>query len=320
MCHTWQPFDVGLDVIIATRNNNIYSYFLHNANKDVMQEVLSNGILHEKYGYTPFGKSTSIVETNIGFSSESKDFILDIINYNYRYYYPLWGRWTKRDLFEERGGTNLYTMINNNTVNNFDILGLKCETKKQHMQLAGGILTYYGIEVNYEKTECDCCENGIKGKKGIITQNGTISVSAGAGFDVDFGDLDFTINWPWIGPVEHHLAVALHLSITSFAINHTFSSETEYDDCKGISPETTRFCWKPSLDCGMQSINVGNRNFGLIGEAYARFEGKLCILISPSGVSIDEISMGISANVRGSAFIGNREFRFEEGGKYFELK
>ena len=37
MRHAWQPFDVGLDVILATADSTSTSYFLHDANKNVMQ-------------------------------------------------------------------------------------------------------------------------------------------------------------------------------------------------------------------------------------------------------------------------------------------
>ena len=39
MRHIWQPFDVGLDVIIATiEGNNVY-FLIHDANKNVIQEL-----------------------------------------------------------------------------------------------------------------------------------------------------------------------------------------------------------------------------------------------------------------------------------------
>ncbi len=38
MRHIWQPFDVGLDVILATIDNNQTMFFLHDANKNVIQK------------------------------------------------------------------------------------------------------------------------------------------------------------------------------------------------------------------------------------------------------------------------------------------
>ncbi|BDS08268.1 hypothetical protein NT6N_33080 [Oceaniferula spumae] len=43
--------------------------------------------------------------------------------YGYRYYDPVTGRWINRDPIEERGGLNLYAMVNNNPINWIDRLG-----------------------------------------------------------------------------------------------------------------------------------------------------------------------------------------------------
>ena len=45
-------------------------------------------------------------------------------DYGYRYYDPVTGRWPSRDPIGERGGINLYAMEGNNTVNEWDYLGL----------------------------------------------------------------------------------------------------------------------------------------------------------------------------------------------------
>ena len=44
--------------------------------------------------------------------------------YGYRYYNPELGRWISRDPAEEKGGLNLYQTSNNDTISNFDVLGL----------------------------------------------------------------------------------------------------------------------------------------------------------------------------------------------------
>jgi len=43
--------------------------------------------------------------------------------YGYRYMDPLTGRWMSKDPIEEEGGVNLYGMIQNNAVNDYDVLG-----------------------------------------------------------------------------------------------------------------------------------------------------------------------------------------------------
>ena len=108
MRHSWQPFDVGLDVILATTDASGASYFLHDANKNVMQMLSLNGTLNEKYIYMPFGKSIGTNIIHFGFASENTEIQLEITYYNYRDYSLDFGRWNNRDLLFENGGTNLY--------------------------------------------------------------------------------------------------------------------------------------------------------------------------------------------------------------------
>ena len=44
--------------------------------------------------------------------------------YGYRYYDPVTGRWPSKDPFEERGGGNLYAILENDLLNAVDVLGL----------------------------------------------------------------------------------------------------------------------------------------------------------------------------------------------------
>lgn len=49
--------------------------------------------------------------------------------YGFRYYNPSTGRWLSKDPIGERGGLNLYGMVDNDPLNNWDYLGLKtCTT------------------------------------------------------------------------------------------------------------------------------------------------------------------------------------------------
>ena len=58
------------------------------------------------------------------FSSEYLDSETNLVYYNYRYYSPELGRWTKRDSIEEEGGKNLYRFTSNNPIFTIDIYGL----------------------------------------------------------------------------------------------------------------------------------------------------------------------------------------------------
>ena len=124
--HAWQPFDVGLDVILATTDATGASYFLHDANKNVMQKTDANGALLEKYEYTPFGGNAGETSANIGFSSERYDEQHNSHYYNFRYYYSIIGRWSKRDPLSDTMTKTRYSFVLNDAPNKFDMLGLTC--------------------------------------------------------------------------------------------------------------------------------------------------------------------------------------------------
>ena len=71
--HAWQPTDVGPDVILATTNADGTSYFLHDANRSVMQATGGNGEQLVLYAYAPFGEPLGASPARIGFSSELFD-------------------------------------------------------------------------------------------------------------------------------------------------------------------------------------------------------------------------------------------------------
>ena len=83
----------------------------------------AEGDLLEKYEYAPFGGNTGEARASIGFSSEAFDAATDLSYYNYRYYAPGLGRWTKRDPIGERGGIKIFG-YSSNAYYTVDHLGL----------------------------------------------------------------------------------------------------------------------------------------------------------------------------------------------------
>ncbi len=73
------------------------------------EPVLTIGVA----GSLPFGFSTKYEEKESG-----------LYYYGFRYYNPSTGRWPSRDPIGEEGGLNLYSMVGNNPVSRYDILGL----------------------------------------------------------------------------------------------------------------------------------------------------------------------------------------------------
>jgi hypothetical protein len=70
------------------------------------------------------------------------------VYYNYRYYSPELGRWTKRDSIEESGGLNLYGFVGNDPVGRWDVWGKSDASLFQW----GGILTFISTSMGWTTT------------------------------------------------------------------------------------------------------------------------------------------------------------------------
>ena len=136
MTFTWQPESVGLDVPVSmTYDGNTY-YYVTDGNKNVTGLLDQAGNRVAEYVYGPFGQllgaEGELAEVNpFRFSSEYADDETGLVYYNYRYYNAKLGRWIKRDLAQEEGSINLYGVLENNVLNEYDYCGLlsknKCE-------------------------------------------------------------------------------------------------------------------------------------------------------------------------------------------------
>lgn len=123
--------------IIADIHGSTTYYALGDTNKNITEYLDNTGTIQAHYEYSPFGKITKKTGTmqdnfDYRFSSEVFDIETNLVYYNYRYYSPTLGRWTKRDPIGEKGGWNLYGMVYNNPINRWDKLGLAgcCGGKK----------------------------------------------------------------------------------------------------------------------------------------------------------------------------------------------
>ena len=129
--YVWQSGDFGLDVPVSVYDAaGNKTYFYHtDANKNITELSDENGGIVAHYEYSPFGSLTAssgeyAEENPFRLSSEYSDMETGLVYYNYRYYSPELGRWLSRDPIEEQGGWNLYNIINNTIINNWDVLGL----------------------------------------------------------------------------------------------------------------------------------------------------------------------------------------------------
>ena len=124
LLHTflWQPGEERTPLLLD--GNRLY---VTDANRNVVALLDPAGEATDTYLYDPFGNvaHTGTSPNPIQFSSEIFDQETGLVYYNYRYYNPKWGRWTKRDPMGEQGGVNLYAFVRNRTLDSVDTLGLK---------------------------------------------------------------------------------------------------------------------------------------------------------------------------------------------------
>ena len=132
---TWQPERLGQDVplsIVAVNSDSttMNYYYFTDANKNVGQLMDAAGNVVAKYEYSPFGEVTAqsgaYADANaFRFSSEYADAETGLVYYNYRYYYPMIGKWISRDPIEEDSQEfDLYIFCKNSNINRYDRLGL----------------------------------------------------------------------------------------------------------------------------------------------------------------------------------------------------
>ena len=123
---TWDPTQNIATRPLAIQKDATWYTYGWDLTKNICEVFGPAGYLRAAYTYTPYGQVTANgdVEQPIQWSSEAYDAELSLVYYNYRYYNPELGRWTKRDPIEEDGGVNMYSVLHNNMCDFFDLLGL----------------------------------------------------------------------------------------------------------------------------------------------------------------------------------------------------
>ena len=91
-----------------------------------------------------------------------------VSQYGYRYYDPVTGRWPARDPLGELGGLNLYGFVQNDGVNLWDILGLKCDNCDG--ELFGSTKTSIGhsYDCKEDMTDSEAIEHLKSTTKGVV--------------------------------------------------------------------------------------------------------------------------------------------------------
>ncbi len=94
---------------------------------------VQSGTVSSRHDYDAFGRPVwnelegtggrQVAASPFGFSTKYTDVETGWCYYGKRYYAPELGRWPSRDPIEEQGGINLYGMVGNDPVNQWDYLG-----------------------------------------------------------------------------------------------------------------------------------------------------------------------------------------------------
>ena len=123
----------GVGGLLAINNTSDASthFVTVDGNGNVMALLNADtGVISAEMEYGPFGeliKATGpMAKANpFGFSTKFTDSESGFLYYGYRYLNASTGRWLGRDPMEERGGYNLYALLQNDSINDVDVLGLE---------------------------------------------------------------------------------------------------------------------------------------------------------------------------------------------------
>lgn len=115
---------------------NTTHFYANDGNGNVTMLVnAADGTESARYEYGPFAEPLRItgpmgMMNPIRFSTQYADDVTGDIKYLYRDYTAGTGRWRSRDIIEEQGGLNLYAMVDNSPLANFDPNGLRKWTQR----------------------------------------------------------------------------------------------------------------------------------------------------------------------------------------------
>jgi len=102
--------------------------FSYDSNGNVIVLTDTQGRESARYAYYAFGKTVTatgpVAQMNrYRFSTKPIEVESGLCYYGYRYYDPVTGRWPSRDVIGEKGGINLYGMLENDLNTKNDVLG-----------------------------------------------------------------------------------------------------------------------------------------------------------------------------------------------------
>lgn len=172
--------------------------FAYNHRRELTGAPLGNSAY--TYAYDNIGNRITAegdVSQSIQWSSEYNDTELDLVYYNYRYYSPTDGRWTRRDPIGESASLSLFAYVNNNPTIFVDERGLKVSISADKntctIIVNLNIVIYSSSTHPVKRQELETLKQTIKNsiesrwngfKKGCCDIEFRVSISVGDGDDI----------------------------------------------------------------------------------------------------------------------------------------
>jgi RHS repeat-associated protein len=132
----------GVGGLLSIKENENIRAYIFDGNGNT-SEILAGGLVVAHYEYDPFGNTITALGVHATanawrFSTKPFDTVSSLYYYGYRFYNSNLGRWQNRDPIEEKGGWNLYAILMNDCMNDFDYLGnlslQKCLQRAREMR------------------------------------------------------------------------------------------------------------------------------------------------------------------------------------------
>ncbi|MGJ8639320.1 MAG: RHS repeat-associated core domain-containing protein [Opitutaceae bacterium] len=164
-------------------NGNVVAYYTADTTANVAE-----------FEYDPFGELIRATgskkdDFNFRFSTKYEDAETGLLYYGFRYYDASTGRWLSKDPIGERGGLNLYGMVGNDLLNQWDYLGLK-SVKVSYDMADDGVGPFRAEEVdNWEQLLAEVKKTLEDEGEGCCLEELEISGHGGPGyFSRNFND------------------------------------------------------------------------------------------------------------------------------------
>ncbi len=131
---TWDPTQEVATRPLAIQKDGTWYTYGWDLTKNICELYDQEGFIRTIYTYSPYGQVTAEGDATqcIQWSSEMYDADLGLVYYNFRYYDPRDGRWTRREPLNGESEVNLYNFVGNLCASRIDVLGMSYELSSEY--------------------------------------------------------------------------------------------------------------------------------------------------------------------------------------------